>query len=225
MKHAMIVLTLALALCAGAVPVFALDALEADFGLTGLINTDPDSGSSPLMPTLGINLPFGTPLDLEVGVLAWGTYYLYQDGRALPAEVEFRDFWVLGLVADARIGHTFRLGKSAFLGARGGVALLLRVPIPLSAVSPKAQENLGAAFGYLYGKTRFLYPEAEIFGGFPLPRANPDAEPITLRLSLRGYLPLFHLWDGEALPFGDQLMLSGLVGLVFSLPGRNQTKS
>jgi hypothetical protein len=218
MKHAIIAMALVLAVGAGVAPVHALSELEADFGLTGLINTDRNSGSSPLMPTLGVSLPLGTPLDLEVGVLAWGTYYLYQDDRALPAEVEFRDFWVLGLVADARVGHTFRIGESAFIGARGGLALLLRAPIPLP-VSPTARENLGPTFGYFYGKARFLYPEAEVFGGFPLTDA------ISLRLSLRGYLPVFHLWDGERLPFGDQLMLSGLVGLTFKLPAKDQTKS
>ena len=194
----------------GATPgLSALSELEINGGLSFLGNTDPDGAPSPLMPTFGVNLPLGTPVDLEVGVLAWGTYYLYANGRAVPAEVEFRDFWVLGLLADARIGYTFRLGQNVALGAHGGLALLLRAPIPLF---DDAAPQTGAAMGYLYGMARFLYPEAELFGRFRL------SEGLALRVSVRGYFPIFHLWDGEGLPFLDQLMVSGLVGIVFTLP-------
>ncbi|MBN1837557.1 MAG: hypothetical protein JW820_17000, partial [Spirochaetales bacterium] len=87
-------------LTAAAAPgLSALSSLGIDGGLTFLVNTDTAGAPSPLMPTIGVNLPFGRPLDLEVGVLAWGTYYLYADGRAIPAELEHRDFWVLGLIA------------------------------------------------------------------------------------------------------------------------------
>jgi hypothetical protein len=211
MKRLWFVLAALLALGALAPPGLpALSELEIDGGLTLLGNTDADGAPSPLMPTIGVNLPFGVPLDLEVGVLAWGTYYLYAGGRAVPAELEHRDFWVLGLLADARVGYTFRISEAVALGARGGLALLLRVPIPLF---DDAAANTGPAMGYLYGSLRFVYPEAELFGRFRL------TEALGLRISLRGYFPVFHLWDGEGLPFGDQLMVSALVGVVYTLPG------
>jgi hypothetical protein len=94
--------------------------------------------------------------------------------------------------------------------------LLLRAPIPLF---DDASSQTGAAMGYLYGMARFIYPEVELFGGLRL------VEGVALRISLRGYFPLFHLWDGESLPFADQLMVSGLLGIVFTLPQKNQTKS
>lgn len=213
MKRLWLILPTLLILGAGAPPgLSALNELEFDGGLTFLGNADPDGAPSPLMPTVGVNLPLETPVDLEVGILAWGTYYLYADGRAVPAEVEWRDFWVLGLVADARIGYTFHFGENIGLGLHGGLALLLRVPIPLF---DDAAPQTGPAMGYLYGMARFLYPEAEVSGRFRL------TDSLTLRVSLRGYLPIFHLWDGEGLPFLDQLMVSGLVGVVYALPGKN----
>ena len=214
MKRLWLFLAALLVVGAGAIPSLpALSALEIDGGLTFLGNTDQDSAPSPLMPTFGVNLPLGTPVDLEVGVLAWGTYYLYANDRTVPAELEFRDFWVLGLVADARIGYTFRIGQDVALGAHGGLALLLRVPIPLF---DDAAPETGAAAGYLYGMGRFLYPEGELFGRFRL------TDSVALRVSARGYFPIFHLWDGEALPFLDQLMVSALIGIVFTLPAKGE---
>jgi len=193
----------------------ALDYLDIHGGLLYLGNSEPESAPSPLLPVLGASIPVkprfleGSHFALEAGLLLFGTTYQYQNRRATPAELEHRDFWVQGVLLDARIGLDWQLIPDLRLGLKAGPALLLRVPVPLFA---DAGEDFGPTLGYLYGTLRFFYPEAELFAGY---RILKDFE---LKLSLRACFPLFHLWDGEGLPFYDQLMIAGLLGVVYTLP-------
>ena len=68
--------------------------------------------------------------------------------------------------------------------------------------------------GYFYGALRFLYPETRFFLRWHL------SDPIELVFNLRAWYPLFHLWDAQALPFVDQLMVSAGIGIAISLKTR-----
>jgi len=197
-------------------PAADLSGLELDGGLGLLGTTDPD-GSAPspvVMPALGAALslrPVGRFV-LESSVLLFGTYYEFAEpsARAIPATLEQREFWVLGLLGDARLRHEWRLSDTVGMGADAGLALLLRVPIPLS---PEGAEDFGAALGYLHGRLRFLYPETGLFARIRM------GERLELRPALRAAWPLYLLWDGERLPFAEGLLLSLTLGFVL------QTKS
>jgi hypothetical protein len=197
----------------GGAPLPALSSLELDGGLLFLASIDPQGAPSPLLPTVGLAFPLlqRGGFALESAFLLFGTYYKYEDGRASPVEQEHREYAVPAILADVRAGYGFRLGGALALGGDVGLALLLRFPIPLSS---SASEEVGSAFGYLFGAGRFFYPETGLSALFRLPQG------IGIRIALRAFWPVFLLWGAEDLPFPEGLLVTGLVGLVFELPGR-----
>jgi hypothetical protein len=195
----------------------ALETLEIDAAMIWIENADPDSAISPLLPGLGLSLPLleRRLWGLDVGFLLTGTYYEYAGGRAIPAELEQRDFAVPIILADARAGLHLPLGTKVKLGLTGGLLLALRIPIPLAQ---DAAADFGSALTYLL--MRSLYPEAELFVQFPV---LPSFD---FRVAVRSAWPWFHLWDGEPYGFWDQLIVSGVLGVIYRLPAKtDQTKS
>ncbi len=188
----------------------ALDSYTIEGGLQLLINTDQDSAPSPLLPAIGFSRPFWQRgiYTLNGGVLFFGTYYQYQDNRALPAELEHRDFLVLASLVDARIGPEFIINERLKAGAGLGLALFIRLPIPLF---DDIKDDFAPLLGYFYGG-RFAYPETEIYAAWKL------HDKFEIKTSIRVLYPIFHLWDGENLPFIDQMLISGLIGIRYTLP-------
>jgi hypothetical protein len=191
-------------------PLSALQQLRVEAGLVYQVNSQEDSAPSPLMPAVGVVLPWGgnERWHPEIGLLTFGTYYRLEGDRALPAELEQREFWVQGLLAAVRLGPDFKLKGELTLGLRGGLALLLRLPVPLAG----AGGDFGGLTSYFYGGLRLIYPEAGLFAALPV------QERLTLRLSVRAGIPVFHLWDGEGAPFTDQLLTGLLLGFDWRLP-------
>lgn len=198
------------------VPLSALSTLELDGGLLYLGSTDPASAPSPITPAVGMTFQLPRRLwifDLETSFLLSGTYYQYENDRASPSELEFRDFAVPSIIASLRAVYRLPIGQTVTLAADFGLAALLRIPIPLF---PDAAGDFGRTLGYLYGRLRFLYPETGISGTFAV------MENIDLKVSLRSGWPLYLIWDGEDFPFPEGLLISALIGLIWHLP---QTKS
>ena len=156
---------LALVLALGAPAAWSLEELEIDAALVWIGNADPDSAPSPLLPSLGLNFTLlkRRLWGLETGFLLTGTYYEYAGARAIPAELEQRDFAVPLILADARTGLHLRVGEKVQLGLTGGLLLALRIPIPLF---PDASANFGSALGYLLARS--IYPETEFSVRFPV---------------------------------------------------------
>ena len=206
-----------LVLALGAQAAWSLEELEIDAAMVWIGNADPDSAPSPLLPSLGLNF---TVLKrrlwgLDTGFLLTGTYYEYAGARAIPSELEHRDFAVPLILADARAGLHLRAGEKVELGLTGGLLLALRIPIPLF---PDASADFSSALGYLLARS--IYPETELFVRFPVLPA------FDFRLSARAAWPWFHFWDGEPYPWWDQLIVSGMLGVVYKLPAKaSQTKS
>ena len=210
MSRAAVVLA-CLVLTLAAQASWAKDTLEVDGGVVWIGNADPDSAPSPLMPALGVNFPvfqrrrFG----LDAGLLLTGTYYEYAGGRAVPAELEHRDFAVVAFLGDARAGLRLPIGSKAELGLNAGLLLLLRLPIPLFA---DASPDFGPSLLYLLA--RAAYPETALSVRFPLMTA------FDLEIGVRAGWPWFHLWDNEPYAFWDQLLVSGVLGVVYKLPAK-----
>jgi hypothetical protein len=195
------------------VPLPALETLELDGGLFIITSTDPDSAPSPILPAVGVTLPFQRKLgifDVEASFLLSGTFYQYANDRASPAELDFRDYVVPCILADIRGSYTFLRREAFSLGADAGLAAFLRIPIPLPK-SPNASENFGKTLSYLY-VLRFLYPETGIFGTYRI------LENMDLKLSVRACWPLYLLWSPDDPAFPEGLLASVLIGIIWKLP-------
>jgi hypothetical protein len=190
-------------------PAKALSDLTYEGGLHLLINTREDSAPSPILPGLGASLSLWHPgaWRVEGGVQLFGTYYEYVAGRAVPAEIEQREFLVLALLGDLRLATELRLNDRFAFGGSTGLGLLLRLPIPLDRYAREVAFK--PMMGYLYD-WRFIYPQTGMYTRWKI------NERLELLTTLRVSYPIFHLWDGEELPFADQMIFSGLVGLRFT---------
>ncbi len=208
--HAQRFLILSVLLFGAAVHVPALEYVEVDGALVLVGSTRTAAAASPLLPGAGVTFPIagGRLWEIHSGVLLFATTYRTVDGVSYPTEIENRDYWVLALVPDLRAGLRLPFTPSLSLGASLGVALLLRAPIPLFA---DATADLGPTLEYLYGNLRFLYPETQADLRLSV------AEGIDLRLGARVLWPVFHFWDGEGLPFLEQMVGCALVGAIFRL--------
>jgi hypothetical protein len=204
---------LALMLVCTAAGAWPWDTLEVEGAMIWIGNADPDSAPSPLLPALGLNLPIVAQRrwGFDVGFLVTGLYYEYAGGRAIPAELEHRGYAVPAVLGDARWSLFVPLGQKVRLGFSAGALLFLRVPIPLF---PDASADFGQSLLYLL--VRSVYPETGLSVRFPLLPA------FDLEVGVRAGWPWFHLWDGEPYAFWDQLIVSGVLGVVYKLPAKNK---
>jgi len=196
---------------------WSLSEVEFEGAMVWIGDADPNGAPSPILPALGVSFPVleRRLWGVEAGVLLTGTYYRYFNGRAIPAELELRDFAMVAILGDARAGLHIPLGRSVVLSLTGGLIFYLPLPIPLFS---DAWPKLGPTLAYML--QRSLYPETEISVRFPL---LPDLD---LRLGVRAGWPILHMIDGEGLPFWDQMIVSGVLGVVYRLPVKSdQTKS
>jgi hypothetical protein len=210
-KAATLAALLALSLVCASAEAWPGDTVEVDGAILWIGNADPDSAPSPLLPALGLNFPLMVKRrsGFDLGFLVTGLYYEYAGARAIPAELEQRDFGVLGLLGDARYSYYLPIGPKVRLGFSAGLLVFLRVPVPLGS---DASADFGPSLVYLLA--RAAYPQTALSVRFPLlPSFDLDFE-------LRAGWPWFHLWDGEPYPFWDQLIASAVLGVVYKLPAR-----
>ncbi len=202
---------LALMLVSTAAGAWPWETLEVEGAMLWIGNVA--GAPSPLLPALGLNLPLKVQRrwGFDLGILATGTYYEYAGGRAIPAELEQRDYLVPILLGDARWSLFVPLGREqkVRLAFSAGGILLLRVPIPLF---PDASADFGSSLLYLLARS--FYPETALSVRFPI------LPSLDLEIGARAGWPWFHLIDGEGYAFWDQLLVSGVLGFVYRLPAR-----
>ncbi len=191
-----------------------------------------DVAPHPLTTIVGVSLPirFTSYFSFSPELRYYGQLYGIEYGRTVPVEIEFADSaFVLGLLLEPRVSFDFRIIESLTLAAHASPAFLFRIP-----ARTWGKADRGEIAAYQYGMGRFFYPEVGFSVDWELPfRIRPEKtqspneggfaedEPgieIHFLVDLNVYFPLFHLWDGEAQKFYDQLMVSGVVGLKFFLP-------
>ncbi len=190
-------------------------AIEARAGLLWLGNSSREGAPSPLLDTIGVAVPFAiTPaLSFAPELDITGTQYqlqVYSDPtRAVPTEIEFANsVWYLGLLLDLPLRYSFPLSKQTAIGVGVSPAFMLRIP---TVSWGTGGADAGVMSGYFYSKLRFFYPSAQVFFDWQV------LSGLALEFRLRGFFPIFHLWDGEGLPFWDQMMIDGNIGFRFSL--------
>jgi hypothetical protein len=199
-----------------AAALFALFAVQRPFCLTleeividgGLIligATDSQAAPTPLLPMIGASVTIGLPGNffLEPGLDLFGLYYFNTGDRVVPTELETAGgFYTQAVLISLKGGLRYPISDVLQAGGTAGLDFLLRFPL---------EDDQGAGMDYFFGNLRFLYPE---LGGFLKWQA---VDSIGLVFSLRTFIPIFHLWDGEGLPFTDQFMVSLTVGLAIKL--------
>lgn len=212
MKAARIAIASAIVLAA---PLAALD-LESITGKFGVavINIERFDASQPIAPVpivntlgLGLGLPFveGSSWALRPALDVLWTNYTWDEasGRALPTEAETfggENVFVLGLLLDLPVSYDFRFSERLGGGVQLGLAALMRISLPGDPNLPREQveENLTKVSSYFWGAARWLYPSF----GLRLDVFLQDG--FTFELGLRGFLPIFNAWTGDA-PFWDHL--------------------
>ncbi len=191
-------------------PLAAFSTMEADFGLLWMGNTEVESAPSPLITTVGASVPFPLPgrFGFAADLTLFGQPYLLTDeGRAVPAEIEYREVLVLGMALNPYFTFDLFTSEKISLAVLASPSFIFRIP---TIAWDSGGENRGDMASYLFGSGRYIFPAlgvSGVWGWFP-------RLPITFKLV--SFFPLFHLWDGEGLPFRDQLMIQVSFGFLFS---------
>jgi len=214
MKAARIAIAAAFAIAIAA-PLAAID-LESITGKFGVavINIERSDDSQPMAPIpivntlgLGLGLPFaeGSAWALRPALDFLWTNYEWDAGsnRAIPTESEqtgSNNVFVLGLLLDLPVSYDFRFSERLGGGVQLGLAALMRISLPGDPNLPReeVEENLAKVSSYFWGAARWLYPS------FGLRFDVFLQEGFTFVLGLRGFLPIFNAWTGDA-PFLDHL--------------------
>jgi hypothetical protein len=201
-----------------AFPIFGMQANELDINANIMvIGSVPPAGygqGSTIVTMIGASLPIklAAPFFIEPDVEFFGWPYRWTGTSAVPtASEDGLGFWVLGMLLSMQGGISYPVSPAVTLGGTIGLDLLVRFPLELQNSGPTVIEGEGSAMGYFYGALRFLYPETRFFLRWHL------SDPIELLFNLRAWYPVFHLWDGQALPFLDQFMISAGIGVAISL--------
>ncbi len=193
---------------------FALSVSELDInaGLL-LIGSSPPGAPSPLVQTLGMSLVLtgDGPFFLEPTIEFFGSYYEWTGTRTVPAPYESgTSFLTIGSLITLQSGLMYTLSKSIEMGGALGIDFLIRFPFEFQNTAA----DTGNGLTYFYTQGRFIYPETRFITRWHV------ADGVTLAFTLRAMYPLFHLWDGESLPFYDQLLTAFNIGFVISLGGK-----
>jgi hypothetical protein len=193
---------------------FALSVSELDInaGLL-LIGSSPPGAPSPLVQTLGMSLVLtgDGPFFLEPTIEFFGSYYEWTGTRSVPAPYESgTSFLTIGSLITLQSGLMYTLSKSIEMGGALGIDFLIRFPFEFQNTAA----DTGSGLTYFYRQGRFIYPETRFITRWHV------ADGVTLAFTLRAMYPLFHLWDGESLPFYDQLLTAFNIGFVISLGGK-----
>lgn len=190
--------------------------MDVHWGLIWIGNAEEEGAPSPLLPTLGVSLPvyFAPFFFLDPGMDFYGTSYQLSEtgsGKAVPTEIEYANYiWYLIMRLDIPAGFRFNFSDNLAAGVTAGPSFLFRIPLiawgDCAQSGSTCREEMGS---YFYCSGRFFYPEAGLF--FIWKMFNKAA----LLIEAKTFFPLFHAWDGEEVPFYDQFMVAGSVGLRF----------
>lgn len=185
---------------------FNRESFEFFYDVLWLGNSDTDSAPSPLLGVVGGGVRFWLSdtfsFQPELGV--YGMEYFYRDGKAYPAEIEYKDaVGVLGILLEPLLYYRYPL-RERTLVLNGGLGPAFSFKVPLVPLGDAPTQEVGS---YFLSNGRYLYLELRGTLDWTITRA------LGLSLRLRTLLPVYHLWDGEGVPFYDQLFIGAGIGL------------
>lgn len=181
--------------------------IEAFRDVLWLGNSVTDSAPSPILSVWGAGARFHLegPFWFNPEMSFYGIEYFYENNKALPAEIEYKDaVGTLGILLDPLLVFEYPLDDKNRLKLGGGAGPAFSIKIPLIA---HGEDPSGDVAGYFFGGGRFLYFELKSYFDWNV------TDWLGLTIRIRTLLPVFHFWDGEGSPFYDQLLAGGGVGL------------
>ncbi|MBL8966860.1 MAG: hypothetical protein JNG85_07620 [Spirochaetaceae bacterium] len=199
-----------------------------ELGVVIVLNLDPlaKKETPPLVTNIlgsGLAFPFAgdSLFAFEPSVDVYWGYYEYSNRpteidydpsrprRAVPTELGERDAFMLGLLLEAPVTATFRLGPKFRMSGGLGLGFNLRVGFKAAAEAPN--EDVAAINAYFWSKGRFLMPTTLLRGEYLL------TERFEFGFAARAFWPLFNLWAGEGYPLLDQAILGGALVIRYRL--------
>jgi hypothetical protein len=215
MRVKVVVAMIGALLAASSASALALDDLDVNFGIIYIGTTDPGaSGPSIVTPLYGVSLPIqvGGPFFIEPMLELYTTFYQWTGTAVAPAAMEnAQGFLTLGTLLSFHGGLWWAVSPAVMLGGSLGVDFLLRFPIEFLMADQNSAADTSSGLGWFFGAARFIYPEARLFTRWQVGPA------VGLVFSVRAWYPLFQLWDGQNLPFPDQFMFAGGIGIAVRL--------
>lgn len=208
--------------------LFALSITEIDVNVSPIfyIGSSPPAGyggPSPILQTFGASLvlSLNDRWYLEPSIEFFGTYYEWtggtdpSTGRAVPTTYDSgAGFFTVGSLIGLQVGAMFPVTSFLSLGGSVGPDFMVRFPLELTNSSTLSVAGRGPATSYFYSNLRFLLPETRFIVRWQV------VDAVGLVFSLRALYPLFHLWDGEGLPFTDQFSAAFTIGFVIRVGGK-----
>lgn len=172
---------------------------------------------SPLLtvPGVAVGIPLDSTFEFSPGLDIWYKDYAYTEGRGVPtgietapSENEGREVaGTFGFMLSPAVDAHFDTGEKTSVFTGFSPTLLLRAPLV-----PIEESSTDSLTQYFYSDLRFLYPEVR-FGG-----TYQYNDTFGIRARFRTFLPVTGLVDREVdLPWWDQLMVSGQIGLTIQL--------
>lgn len=185
---------------------FRRESFEFYYDVLWLGNSDTDSAPSPLLGVVGGGIRFwlSDSFSFQPELGFYGMEYFYRDGKAYPAEIEYKDaVGVIGLLIDPLLYYRYPLkGETLVLNGGFGPAFSFKIPLVPHGDAPTKEVG-----NYFLSSAKFLYLELRGTLDWTLTRA------LGISVRIRTLLPIFHLWDGEGVPFYDQLFLGAGIGI------------
>jgi len=191
---------------------------------TMILNTLDKGHSAPspvkVLPGVGIKIPNNSFINFQPSLEYYGSYELWYDGKALPAEIENRTVVTQNILLTMPVMVTLQLGKGKAFGivqqvnVGGGPAILMRFAGLANGVSENDTGYTGTAASdkeeigkYYWEKGRFLYLNAQADWLFTYPDGGLSAGP-----AVQVNFPLGSLIAGEGL---NNIMISVAGKIVF----------
>lgn len=169
---------------------------------------------SPLLGAVGgdVALSINSRFSFRPALDIYGLEYAETaSGKVVPTQAETKNAaLVLSLLLSSPFSISWQLNPALTISAGFSPTLLIRFPV-ISYGSP----DLTAITSYFYKDARFVYPEFD--GTFDYAFRTW----LHIVVNLRVLLPVFHIWDGESVPFTDQMVVAGSILLRFPLHPRS----
>ncbi len=167
------------------------------FGPLGILNTDKSSAPSPINFSVGGGAQIRILEFMSVSPQAqfFANYYLWQNDKVLPAEIEHRSAYVPSIMLDIPVSYDLYLSNSVF---KFGLSpsFLFRFAFLANNVPDSVQVDIDNINEWFWQSGEFFYPSLQVSWDYLF------EDSISVGLGLKAYLPVGSLIKGEGLHNG-----------------------